>query len=166
MNDKTKIALISASALTIALISSLIVYKNTHLFAKEQDYSNEYSLSLVNNERTAHNLKTLSWNDQLEKAAEDKINDIFAKNYFDHTAPDGTKAWNFILSEGYDYKVAGENLAVDFTNISDAFNAWKNSQSHYKNIVSSEYTDYAIAEKEGILNGQETKVYVQIFATK
>ena len=166
MNNKVKIALISVSAITIALVSSLVVYKNSNIFAKEQDYTSDYSLTLVNTERASKNLKTLEWNSQLEKAAQDKVNDIFTKGYFDHTAPDGTKAWDFILSEGYDYRVAGENLAADYSNIDDAFAAWKKSPTHLENILSDKFTDYAISQKEGVLNGQDTTVYVQLFASK
>ncbi len=166
MNKTTKIALISTTAISISIASSFLIYSNTRIFAEEQNYYSDHSLELINQERTNLNLPNLSWNDQLQKAAQDKINDMFSKNYFDHSAPDGTKAWSFVLAEGYDYRVAGENLAIDFANVDQAFEAWKESPTHWSNIISKDFTDYAIAEQEGVLDGQKTKVFVQIFASK
>lgn len=168
MNKTAKIALVTMFSIYIVLASTLIVYKY-RIHPKNQTVlsaDSNYSLELVNNERESLGLTPLNWNGNLEKAALDKAEDIFNKDYFAHTAPDGTKAWNFILIEGYSYKYAGENLAVDFDNINDAFQDWKNSPSHLKNIVSDKYEDYALVQKEGVLDGKNTIVFVQLFASK
>ncbi|MFH1855174.1 MAG: CAP domain-containing protein [bacterium] len=168
MNKTAKVALIAAFSVYVVLASTLIVYKYRISPTNQTVLSadSNYSLDLVNDERKLSGLKPLDWNNDLEKAALGKAVDIFNKDYFAHTAPDGTKAWNFILTEGYSYKYAGENLAVDFDNINDAFEGWKNSPSHLKNIVSDKYEDYALVQKEGVLDGKNTIVFVQLFASK
>jgi len=168
MNKTAKIALVSVFSLYTAVVSTLLIYKY-NINASDQvvlSSNSNYSLELVNKERGSVGIKPLNWNGDLEKAALDKAEDIFNKDYFAHTAPDGAKAWNFILTEGYSYKYAGENLAVDFSNINDAFEGWKNSPSHLKNIVSDKYEDYALVQKEGVLDGKNTIVFVQLFASK
>ena len=35
--------------------------------------------------------------------------------YFSHNSPDGKTPWQFIKKEEYNYIIAGENLALNFT---------------------------------------------------
>jgi len=95
-------------------------------------------LELVNELRATNGLGALNWNDNLSSAAKLKADDMVSNNYFEHTSPTGRNAWDFLLSSGYNYKFAGENLAIDFTNITDAQKAWENSPTHLKNILSAE----------------------------
>jgi len=165
MKRGIKIALVTGLSAGLVIASSFALVKTNHIFAKDNDYP-QISLDLVNSARIESGLDTLSWNDQLARAAQEKANDMFAKNYFAHTGPNGEKAWNFILDAGYSYEYAGENLAVEFDNVNDAFSAWEKSPSHFKNITSNKYSDYALVEKEGNLDGKNVKIYVQIFASK
>lgn len=163
MKRGTRIVLALAIALSFIASTSIIFVSTKKIFAKEEKY--DRSLSLVNSYRTKQGLKSFSWNNKLESAAQKKAEDIFAKGYFDHSSPDGTKVWSFILDSGYDYRFAGENLAADFDSIDEAFNAWVESPSHLSNITSDKFTDYALFEKEGVLNGQTITVYVQLFGS-
>jgi len=167
MKRGNKIALITGLSIGLVIVSSFVFIKSTKIFAKENIIvSSDRSLELANNLRASKHLNNLTWNDDLAKAAEAKANDMFAKNYFDHTAPDGAKAWSFILNANYSYRFAGENLAVEFDNVDDAFVAWENSPTHLENLLSDKFSDYALVEKEGSLNGENVKVFVQLFGTK
>lgn len=161
MKRGTKIVLAASIALAFIVSSSIIFISNNRIFAQEE--KTDRSLYLVNEYRAQEGLKTLSWNSKLELAAQEKADDIFEKGYFDHTSPDGTKVWSFILDSGYSYKFAGENLAADFNSVDEAFNAWLDSPTHLSNITSDKYTDYALFQKEGTLNGTNMIVYVQLF---
>lgn len=164
MKRGTKIVL--AITLSVGLIASSIVLVNTNkIFAKE-DNKSEISLELVNSQREQSGLSRLHWDYELENAANKKAEDMLAKGYFDHTSPEGKKAWDFILNSGYSYRIAGENLAADFDNEAEAFDAWEKSPTHLSNILSDDYLDYALVVKEGNLDGQKTKVYVQLFGSK
>jgi len=166
MKRGKRIALITGLSISLVLGSSIVFVKNSRIFAQDFEYQSDKSLSLVNNERSKHGLNALNWNSKLYEAAEKKANDIFEKNYFDHTSPEGAKVWSFILDSGYSYKTAGENLAVEFNNVEQAVDAWKQSPTHMANILSGKFSDYALYEKEGELDGKSVKVYVQLFGSK
>jgi uncharacterized protein YkwD len=165
MKYTTKIALIASLSIVLALSTSYVVIEKQATVAKT-DAGFDYSLDLVNKERSANNLKPLNWNEDLVKSASDKLDDMFANQYFDHISKDGTTAWKFVLAEGYDYKYAGENLGIDYRNVDEVFDAWKKSPTHYENIMSDKFNEYGFAQKEGVYEGTNTIMFVQIFASK
>lgn len=120
-------------------------------------------IRLTNAQRAANGLGALSENSSLDGAALAKGNDMLAKGYWAHFAPDGTSPWSFFLSFGYRYKYAGENLARDFQDASSAVNAWMNSPSHRENILNPNYREIGIGVVEGNLAGVDTTVIVQFF---
>jgi hypothetical protein len=104
-------------------------------------------------------------NGQLSAAAQGKAQHMFANNYWDHFAPDGTSPWDFIVNSGYKYKFAGENLAYNYMFSDDVVNAWMDSPSHRANIVRAEYTEIGFAVQNGNLLGEDTTLVVQMFGT-
>lgn len=127
------------------------------------DITIEKLLQLTNQERTQYNLPALTYNDKLAQAAEEKAKDMFTKNYWTHYGPDGTTPWDFILKSGYQYEYAGENLAKNFLFSQGVVDAWMNSKTHKENIVRKEYTEVGFAVVNGMLNGEETTLVVQMF---
>lgn len=121
------------------------------------------SLNRVNIYRQSLNLKPLRWNSDLAKAAEMKLCDEDENNYFDHISPRGKKAWDFINTSGYNYKYAGENLAMDYDDEKGAFDAWVRSPAHLENIVSDKFLDYGFANRYVDINGKKTMMMVQMF---
>jgi hypothetical protein len=122
-------------------------------------------LELTNAERAKQNLPPLQYNDQLAVAAQNKANDMFARDYWAHYGPDGTTPWSFILSTGYKYEYAGENLAKNFLFSDGVVQGWMNSETHRENILRPEYTEIGFAISNGVLNGEETTLVVQMFGT-
>lgn len=127
------------------------------------DITIERLFQLTNNERIKNGLKPLTYNEKLAKAAFEKAKDMFAKNYWAHYAPDGTTPWDFILSSGYQYAYAGENLAKDFMFSEGVVSAWMNSKPHRENILRPNYEEVGFAVVNGVLNGEETTLVVQMF---
>lgn len=127
--------------------------------------SPEEVIRLTNVERAKNGLNPLNENNVLSQAAIAKGNDMLAKGYWAHFAPDGTTPWSFFLSFGYKYKYAGENLARDFSDAASAVNAWMNSPSHRENILNPNYEDIGIGVVEGNLSGVDTTIIVQFFGT-
>ena len=121
--------------------------------------------SLTNEERSKLGLPALQQNSLLAQAAEKKAADMFAKNYWAHFAPDGGSPWDFIKQSGYQYEFAGENLAKNFLFSKNVVDAWMNSPTHRENIVKKEYTEVGYAVENGMLNGEETTLVVQMFGT-
>jgi hypothetical protein len=122
-------------------------------------------LVLTNQKRQENGLPPLSLNGQLGSAASNKANDMLAKNYWSHIAPDGTTPWVFIRNSGYNYIYAGENLARGYTNAADVVNAWMASPTHRDNMLSSKYQNVGFAIVTGNLTGEETVLVVEMFGS-
>ncbi|MBI5356779.1 hypothetical protein HZB78_04165 [Candidatus Collierbacteria bacterium] len=121
----------------------------------------------INQQRAENSLPGLKLNDKLSEAARRKASDMFASNYWAHINPtNGREPWFFFDAVGYDYRYAGENLARDFGTTPPMIKAWINSPTHKENIVSTRYQETGIAVVNGVLNGVETTLVVQLFGTK
>jgi hypothetical protein len=122
-------------------------------------------IRLTNIQRSSAGLSPLSENSILSSAALAKGNDMLAKDYWAHFAPDGTSPWSFFSSFGYKYRYAGENLARDFSNPASAVDAWMASPTHRENILNGNYKEIGIGVVEGSLAGVDTTIIVQFFGT-
>lgn len=123
-------------------------------------------LTLVNKIRLNSGLNALALNDQLNKAAMAKAEDIFVKQYFAHTSPENKKFFAWIEESGYQYIYAGENLAADFYTPDGVINAWMMSPTHRKNLLNNRYWETGVAVKNGLLNNKETTIIVQLFGVE
>lgn len=121
--------------------------------------------ALTNEERTKQGLSALQENTQLAEAAQKKARHMLQKDYWSHFAPDGTSPWDFIKQSGYQYEFAGENLAKNFLFSNNVVDAWMNSATHRANMFRKEYTQVGYAVVNGMLNGEETTLVVQMFGT-
>lgn len=118
-------------------------------------------LSETNIQRGANGQSALTLNSKLASAAQAKANDMIAKDYWSHVAPDGTQPWQFISNAGYVYQSAGENLAYGFDSSAAAVAGWMNSPGHKANILNINYTEvgFGIANGENYQsNGQQTVI--------
>ena len=156
--------------LTYYLIFALfftVVFKKAGNFHNVLGFATDISIqklyALTNEERQKQNLLPLSMNEKLSLAAQKKAEDMFSKNYWAHYSPNGAAPWDFILSSGYQYEYAGENLAKNFLFSQDVVSAWMASKTHKENIEKKEYTEIGYAVVNGILNGEETTLVVQMF---
>lgn len=120
-------------------------------------------IRLTNVQRAQNGLNPVTENQVLDAAALAKGNDMLAKGYWAHFAPDGTTPWSFFLKFGYKYSYAGENLARDFQDAPSAVTAWMNSPSHRENVLNPNYKDIGIGVVEGNLVGADTTIIVQFF---
>ncbi|HSD99007.1 MAG TPA: CAP domain-containing protein [Patescibacteria group bacterium] len=124
-------------------------------------------LALTNQDRANAGLQPLQMNQELSFAAEAKAQDMFAKDYWAHYAPDGKSPWDFIKAAGYNYVYAGENLARGFTSSPDVVNAWMASPEHRANMLSNNYTDVGFAIEQGRLPGDDnTVLVVEMFGSR
>lgn len=119
--------------------------------------------TLTNNARATNGIGKLQISSRLEAVAQLKLADMFQNNYFAHTSPVGIEPWHWFDKANYDYRIAGENLAMNFMSSSEVLNAWLNSESHRKNLLLGDFQETGIAVGSGIINGQQTIVVVQEF---
>lgn len=129
------------------------------------DITVEKLYSLTNEERAKISLPPLQMNTTLSDAAAKKATHMFQKDYWSHFSPDGMSPWDFIKQSGYQYEFAGENLAKNFLFSKNVVDAWMNSPTHRENIVRKEYSEVGYAVVNGMLNGEETTLVVQMFGT-
>lgn len=125
----------------------------------------EKLLEVTNQKRQEQGLSPLSLNAQLSQAAAQKAVDMFSKNYWAHNSPEGKTPWDFIVASGYSYTVAGENLAKNFSDSRGVVDAWMASPTHRDNMLKTSYQDIGFAVVNGVLNGEETTLVVQMFGT-
>jgi hypothetical protein len=108
----------------------------------------------TNAARVSNGLPSLQVNPLLTEAAQEKVDDMVANNYFAHTSPQGVTPWYWFANVGYDFTYAGENLAVDFSDSQDVTTAWLNSPEHRANIMDTNFTQFGIAIATGTYEGQ------------
>jgi len=132
-------------------------------------YSSEITatkvVDLTNQERQKLNLPQLRYNPILSESATAKAKDMFANNYWSHNSPQGKVPWDFFREVGYDYEIAGENLAKDFSDTDTVVRAWMKSPTHRDNIVNRRYQEIGVGVVNGVLNGIKTTLVVQHFGT-
>lgn len=122
-------------------------------------------LADTNAKRVTAGLVPLTLNMTLSQAAAAKAQDMFANNYWAHNSPAGKTPWNFISAAGYQYTIAGENLAKNFSTSDGVVEAWMASPTHRDNIMKPGYRDIGFAIVNGVLGGEETTLVVQMFGT-
>lgn len=130
------------------------------------DISSQELLSHTNQKRQAQGLSPLILSEDLSKAAYLKAADMFKKDYWAHTSPDGVTPWYYFKTVRYNYEYAGENLARGFTTSESIVNAWMTSQSHRENMLSTNYEEVGFAIVQGKLSGEETTLVVEMFGGK
>ncbi|MDR3559272.1 MAG: CAP domain-containing protein [Candidatus Pacebacteria bacterium] len=123
-------------------------------------------LSLINQDRETQGLPDLVLNTKLTAAATDHLNDMIANHYFAHNNPQGVTPWHWFDQENYDYRYAGENLAINFTAAEDENTAWMNSPEHKKNILNPNYEETGIAIGAGTVDGQTSLLAVEEFGSR
>ncbi|MBI3305680.1 CAP domain-containing protein [Candidatus Nomurabacteria bacterium] len=120
---------------------------------------------LTNEERAKNNLTPLLYSDLLQKAAQMKADDMAARGYFSHTTPDGEAPWYFFNRAGYQYRHAGENLAVNFFDSKEVAEAWMNSPTHRANVLKKNFTQIGIGVASGVFEGKNTVFVAEFFGT-
>lgn len=120
-------------------------------------------LAATNSARVEQGEKPLANNAQLAEAAKLKVRNMFDKQYWAHTAPDGTAPWYWFGQVGYAYADAGENLAKNFTTSDSTVSAWLASPTHRANVLKTEYQDVGFAVMSGMLGDKPTTLIVALY---
>ena len=125
--------------------------------------SNEKEIfNLINEQRTKNGLKSLKVDDEVQRVARIKAQDMVDNNYFSHNSPTYGSPFDMLKSFKVSYKSAAENIAGNSSN-SSAVNSWMNSAGHKANILNSSYTHTGI----GVVSSPKYgKIFVQMFILK
>lgn len=117
----------------------------------------------TNDVRHDYQLPSLNLNQKLSQAAYLKAADMFTKQYWAHTSPEGTQPWKWFGDVGYNYSDAGENLAKNFHTPEAITTAWLGSPEHRANILGVNYSDVGFATVDGTLAGKPTTIVVALY---
>ena len=118
--------------------------------------------NLINKQRTANGLSALKVDNEVQRVAKIKAQDMVNNNYFSHNSPTYGSPFEMLQNFKVSYKTAGENIAGNSSN-SGAVNAWMNSSGHKANILNSSFNYTGI----GVVSSPKYgKVYVQMFIGK
>ena len=118
--------------------------------------------NLINQERANNGLSALKVDNEVQRVARIKAQDMVDNNYFSHNSPTYGSPFDMLNSFKVSYKSAGENIAGNSSN-SAAVTAWMNSSGHKANILNSSYNYTGI----GVVSSPKYgKIYVQIFIEK
>jgi uncharacterized protein YkwD len=117
-------------------------------------------LDLLNEERKKMQLRELLWDESLAVVARGHSEDMFRRQYFAHTNPDGWTAGERLSKANVEYLLSGENLAYA-PNVELAHRGLMNSPGHRDNILRKEFSRIGIGVQDGGLYG---KMFTQNFA--
>ncbi|MFE1878491.1 sigma-70 family RNA polymerase sigma factor [Streptomyces diastatochromogenes] len=106
-------------------------------------------VALVNKERAAAGCGPLTEDPQLEKAAQGHSDDMAARNFFDHTNPDGADPGQRITAAGYRWSTYGENIAQGQQTPQAVMDSWMNSPGHRANILNCSFKDIGVGVHKG-----------------
>lgn len=136
-----------------------------NIFNNSTKLSKDKVIEFTNKARQENgNMKALIENQKLDLSAEKKLQDMFAKQYFEHVSPSGVGIADLGIEVGYEYILIGENLALgNFKDDSALVDAWMASPGHRANILNSHYTEIGVAVGKGKFEGQDTWIAVQHF---
>ena len=150
-------------AILAQAVYSITTTGNFQVLGRTSNVQTVTLLADTNKERQAEGLGDLTLNDQLSQAAFLKATDMFKHDYWAHTSPSGVEPWKWFGDAGYNYSVAGENLAKNYPTADTTVAAWMNSPSHRENILNGKYVDVGFAVVDGTLEGRATTLVVAFY---
>jgi len=152
----------------VPLVAAASATVDSQLAARQVEvFQPESFLALTNADRAQRGIAPLTLNDELNAAALAKAEDMAQKGYWEHFRPGDNKApWDFIKESGYDYKIAGENLAKGYRTPNGITSAWMASPTHKANLLSAKYTEVGFACIDATINGEEVLLTVQMFGSR
>ncbi len=155
------------SLFLIAFLSFSFFIQNVSAEMSTNNWSNTNFVKEINKERTKKKLSTLKENEELNRLAKLRLEDMIKNNYFAHESPTGNGIDELLLTSAYNYEWRGENLAYgEYENESDVTKSWMKSKWHKYNILYPNFkevgTAYAVAE----FKGGKYLVVAQVFGSQ
>ena len=148
----------SQSAATLALVTDY----SASAMAAHLELTPSNVIWFTNYERAINKVAPLASSPQLNRSSSDKVADMFAYQYFDHTRPGSPRGFDvFFDKENYDYIKIGENLAMgNFKTSKEVVDAWMKSPEHRRNILDPVYTNIGVSVESGTFAGNQTFIIV------
>lgn len=120
------------------------------------------TFDLVNQQRINNGLQALKVDEEVQRVARIKAQDMVDNNYFSHNSPTYGSPFDMLNSFKISYRSACENIAGNSSN-SAAVTAWMNSSGHRANILNGSFNYTGVGVVKSSKYG---KIYVQVFVGK
>lgn len=156
-------AYLSGGLVFSQILMGVTYYSSPGINSESPETMSANIVELTNDQRADAKVQLLTESKVLNEAAKLKLDDMFKNNYWEHVAPSGVQAWDFMKQVGYKYEVAGENLAKGYHDSGSTVNAWMDSQSHKDNLLSPKYTEIGVAVGSGNIASKPVTLVVQLF---
>ncbi|WP_248928511.1 CAP-associated domain-containing protein [Paenibacillus hamazuiensis] len=91
---------------------------------------------LANASRVKLGKPALVWDDAAAGTARGHSRDMAARDFFDHTNPDGQNPFDRMEKAGISFSSGAENISAGQTSAIFAHHGWMNSEGHRKNLLS------------------------------
>ncbi len=101
-------------------------------------------LEIINGYRKDGGLEPLVLNDKLTEIANVRAEEVAWSGDHDHTRPNLTSCFSIIRDNGFSSGLVGENIGWGFESSASVCEAWKNSETHYANIMEPRFTQIGI----------------------
>lgn len=88
----------------------------------------------------------LTWNDQLEVAAQNQSDYMLYVGKATHTGFNGSEVIDRVDATGYLWQTLGENVASGFSDTETVIDAFFGSPDHCKNLMESRFTEIGMAQ--------------------
>jgi len=147
------------SAKALAVLGLVLVLFSTTLSGALADKSSDV-LDLVNQEREAAGLKDLKLNEDLNRVAQLRAQEIVEK--WSHTRPNGEEWKTAFKDAGVTASYRGENLAMGQSSAEAIVDGWMSSDGHRDNILNKKFTKMGVATV--VIDG--VTYWVQVFANE
>ncbi len=101
-------------------------------------------LDIINSFRRAKGISPLTLSNELTEIANARAEEIAWSGKHSHTRPNGKKFSSILKDAGITKGTVGENIGWGYGSVEDVCQAWKESESHYKNIMDPEFKKIGI----------------------
>ena len=119
----------------------------------------------MNEYRLAEGLGPLFVDPRLAAAAEDRMDDMVDSGYWRHEPSGGGSPFAVVMRRGFEFSMAGENLATGFETAEILVESWMLSPGHRANVMSPDFTSVGVAIIDGhVARRAEGKSVVAVFA--
>ncbi|MEU8825527.1 CAP domain-containing protein [Streptomyces sp. NPDC048636] len=119
-------------------------------------------ITLTNAERAAARLAPLTAEPRLTTAAQRHSDDMVARDFYSHTAPEGQQPWDRARAAGATHRGIGENIACGQRSAAEVVQGWMNSPGHRANILKPDFSHIGV----GYATGSRAGTYwTQVFGS-
>lgn len=130
------------------------------LAAGDLDRTRTEVVELTNGERRRAGLPPLAVDPLLTAAAQAHSADMVARDFYSHTAPEGSQPWDRAAAAGSARRTIGENIACGQRSPAEVVDGWINSPGHRANILEPGFTHIGVGFAGG---GRAGTYWTQLF---